>query len=101
MLGQLPAVYVPRKLLLFAQALPRMQSRIFIRLARRLAAVLSALSKELGGFCPMHGSLSVIDCNLGINRLSNLGYLIAVWFTLSYLFRPTYSHLHAIEIVQL
>jgi len=66
MMGQLPAVYVPRKSLLFVQALPRMQSRFFVRLARRLAAVPTALSRELGGFCTMHGSLSVIDCNLGI-----------------------------------
>jgi len=64
-LGQLPAVYLLRQSLLFVQSLPRMQSRFFVRLVRRLAAVLIALSEEPGGFCTMHGSLSVIDCNLG------------------------------------
>ena len=57
MLGQLPTVYVPRKSLQFVQALPGIQSRFFVRLARRLAAVPTALSKELGGFCTMHDSL--------------------------------------------
>jgi len=33
-------------------------------------------------------------------RLRNFGYLVTVWFTLSYTFRPTCGHLQVAEVVQ-